>query len=154
LDAAPAAAPELALVRGQLALRDGDVARALNEFDFALNSEPTSLEAVSNKAMALRRAGRTDEAIAMENRASSLRALSDLLQKARGGETRDDDLPRELALLCESLGCLEQAKGWCLVALGVDAVDPAMQALAHRLDRRLAGNRTDSSAGTTGASSR
>lgn len=105
---------------GVLYLKQGDLYRAATEFEWARKLLPGNPEPRINLALALERAGRTDEAIstyrtALEVRSEyvpAMQALTRLQLKSGKSDEKTTDYLRQIAMSGDTTGWREWAKGW------------------------------------------
>jgi hypothetical protein len=105
--------PNLARIRGRVALMSGDVAAAIHYFRDALTEEPYDRVAVSELGKALVLMGDKSAAESYLARARSLDTLYNLLNRVRrpDRENQASDL-NQFGRACESVGLLIEARGW------------------------------------------
>ncbi|MFO0890295.1 MAG: tetratricopeptide repeat protein [Isosphaeraceae bacterium] len=126
-----------AKLRGMLAARSGALDDAIEEYRAALALDPTDREANQGLSLALRQAGKRQEADALAKKADLWRSLSGLLVKARGPQGRQDrELLRQLGETCKSLGRDAEAVAWFRLVLVLDPLDEAAQRAIYRLTNR------------------
>jgi tetratricopeptide (TPR) repeat protein len=132
--------PNLARIRGRVALMRGDVAAAVHYFRDALTEEPYDRVAVSELGKALVLMGDKSAAESYLARARSLDTLYNLLNRVRrpDRENQASDL-NQFGRACESAGLLIEARGWYLLAIGHDPLDSDAQ---HSLQRLREAGRT------------
>jgi Flp pilus assembly protein TadD len=134
LEAGPSEHAGLARMRGQLALRRGQLESAVEQFRIAARLDPTNLEVTQALALTLGRLGRAAEAAAERERADRLRALANLLERAHSPDGRKDrTMPRQLAAACERIGRIPEALGWYRLAIDLDPLDAEAQSAVYRL---------------------
>ncbi len=134
LSLGPADHPDLAELRGQLAMFGRDARTAVDRFRRALAAEPDRRCHLNGLAQALRLAGqdRLDESLL--ERIGLLDALIDGVCRGAEMTHRDDPLLlRDLGAACEALGLSAEARTWYHLALNRDPLDRETQAALYRL---------------------
>jgi tetratricopeptide (TPR) repeat protein len=126
--------PRLARLRGRIALRRGDRAAAVRHFRRALSDEPYDRVSNSELGKALLLGGDRAEAQTYLDRAHNLDEVYNLVTRVGKPEQEgpDPNLNR-LARACEAAGLLEEARGWYMLAIGQNPLDPEAQQGMHRL---------------------
>jgi tetratricopeptide (TPR) repeat protein len=134
LNRGPADHSGLARLRGQMALRHRDIARAITHFREALCLEPYDRVANFDLGQALLVAGQTAEAEVYLARARRLNEVYNLINKVRSPERENapSDLT-QLGLACEAAGLFDEARGWYGLAIGRDPLDTEAQKGLFRL---------------------
>ena len=134
LDKAPKDRPELARLRGRIALMCGDVASAIGHFKNALSDEPYDRVSLSELGRALLIKGEKTSAASYLAQARRLDDVYNLVVKVRrpDQENRASD-PAHLGRLCEAAGLLAEARGWYLLAIARDPLDAQAQQALWRL---------------------
>jgi tetratricopeptide (TPR) repeat protein len=134
LDAGPPDHPDLAHLRGRIALLRRDGPTAVAQFRAALEASPDRRESLSGLAQALRLVGKNEEAEAISDTVRRLDSLTALVQTATERTRRDDPtLLRDLGAACQSLGLLPEARAWYVLAISRDPTNSEAQAALHRL---------------------
>jgi Flp pilus assembly protein TadD len=137
LDQGPTEQVDLALLRGQFAVRSKDPATAAREFHIALRLDPTCREAIEGLSAVLKQLGDREGADSAQRQAELWRRLTSLLQKAHVQHIRDKALFTELGETCEALGQFPEARAWYRLALDQDPLDPAIQKSLYRVRDRV-----------------
>jgi tetratricopeptide (TPR) repeat protein len=134
LDQSPRHRPELARLRGRIALMRGDVASAIDHFKNALSDEPYDRVSLSELGRALLIKGEKTSAAIYLAQARRLDDVYNFVVKVRrpDQENRASD-PAHLGRLCEAAGLLAEARGWYLLAIARDPLDAQAQQALWRL---------------------
>ena len=121
--------------RGRLALRAGDLARAVDLFRAALRREPRDRDAIHGLGMTLQRLGDpgAGEYLRILGFQDELKRI--IIESGNTGKI-DLKLLLKLAGLCESLGRTDQAGVWYQVALAMEPLDIHAQQGLARLRRQ------------------
>jgi tetratricopeptide (TPR) repeat protein len=128
---------DLALLRGQFAVRLKELATAAREFRIALRLDPTCREALEGLSAVLKQLGDREGADSAQRQAELWRRLTNLLQMAHVQHIRDKALFTQLGETCESLGQFPEARAWYRLALDQDPLDPAVQKSLYRVRDRV-----------------
>jgi tetratricopeptide (TPR) repeat protein len=136
---APDHHPQLARLRGRVAMMKGDRDVAIRYFHEALSGEPHDRVTLSELAKALVLKGDTKAAEVFIARAKRLDDVYNLINRVSkpNRENRSTDLS-ELGRACEAAGLLEEARGWYSLAIARDPSDSEAQGGLHRT--RVAGS--------------
>jgi tetratricopeptide (TPR) repeat protein len=126
--------PDLAALRGQIALLHQDGRAAIALFRRALASRPDDRGCLSGLAQALRLLGQTQAAEPLIRAVQRHDALIDLVRRASEMTQRDDpELLRGLAGACEALQFVPEARAWYSLALLRDPLNSATQIALYHL---------------------
>jgi tetratricopeptide (TPR) repeat protein len=136
LAAGPADDPDLAWLRGKLALAQRDAPAAIRQFRIALATHPSHREVLLGLGRALRLAGDQHAAEPYLQAAAHLDRLALLLQDlAVPGSTRDPRRLHELGAVCEELRRYPESRAWYRLALTYDPTASktreALKRIAH-----------------------
>ena len=137
----PAEHRVLCRLRGQLAIKDRDLKKAIEQFQCALRLDPFNLEVALGLAGAYRQAGDPKQEQAYRDLATRLRALNDLMKEQFQNIVQgkvDPTMPKRLAAACEAAGRIDVAIAWYQLAVGVDPLDASVQKALHALRLRSA----------------
>jgi tetratricopeptide (TPR) repeat protein len=135
LAAGPHDDPQLARLRGQLALRHRDGAAAEQHFRIALAADPIDHVALSGLATALELLGRTAEAGRYLHAARRHDDLWKLVARAATTEgEHDPKLPRQLGMACAAAGRNQEARAWLRLAISRDPLDSESQQTLFELE--------------------
>jgi tetratricopeptide (TPR) repeat protein len=134
LTASNANTPHLARLRGRVALMRNDFAAASRHFQDALSDEPYDRVAISELGKALLFKGDRPAAEAHLARAKQLDEVYRLVNRISKSDQANQalDLTR-LGKACELAGLIDEAKGWYMLAIGLDPLDSEAQRALHRL---------------------
>jgi hypothetical protein len=134
LENAPRGCPQLAAIRGRLALKRGSPKEAIKDFQEALSGEPYDRSTLSDLGRALLIVGDRSAAQDFLARAKRLDELFDLLNGIcrPERENKPSDLV-QCAKACEACGLLDEARGWYLLAIGREPLNPEAQQALRRL---------------------
>jgi thioredoxin-like negative regulator of GroEL len=126
--------PELAELRGELALTRRDGPTAVAEFQRALAVEPDDRRCLNGLAQALRVTGQDQTAQPLFHAVQRQDALTDLVRRAAEMTHRDDlKLLFALGAACEALQLLPEARAWYNLALTGDPLNSETQIALYRL---------------------
>jgi tetratricopeptide (TPR) repeat protein len=126
--------PELAELRGEMALRRRDGPAAAAWFRRALAARPDHRSCLSGLAQALRLSGQAQAAEPVQMLVRRHDALIELVRRAAEMTSRDDpELLRGLGAACEALQFLPEARAWYDLALARDPLDTRTQIALHRM---------------------
>lgn len=128
--------PVLALIRGRLAMHDGDAFEATRCFEIARKAEPGRRQVIAESGHALTAVNQIERGKAFTEWAGRIDALNNLLLKME--KTVESSGPEkwiELAEACERAGRLHEARAWYGVILRKSPLDEAAQASIYRIDR-------------------
>jgi tetratricopeptide (TPR) repeat protein len=126
--------PDLAEVRGQLALIRHDGPTAVECFRRALATQPDHRARLNGLAQALRLSGQERAAEPLLQRVELLDVLIGRVGSAAAMNRRNDpSLLRDLGAACEALGLSAEARAWYQLALACDPLDRATQVALYRL---------------------
>jgi tetratricopeptide (TPR) repeat protein len=127
---------DLAVMRAQMALAEGDYNDSIRYFKTALKVDPDNRDAVVGLARALAGQGNKLEAKAWQEKATKLDKLASLIQEAAKPEAAGDpSLPRRLADGCESVGHFAEAKAWWGLIAARDPLNQEAQQALYRLGK-------------------
>lgn len=139
LEKAPKNHFDLAILRAQIALAGGDFDTATNEFEIAIKIDPDNRDAVVGLARSLAAQGKADEAKKWQERATNLDKLASIIQEAaKPGAAAQADLPKRLALACEAVGHLSEARAWWGLIAAKDPLASEPQQAIYRIDQAIA----------------
>jgi tetratricopeptide (TPR) repeat protein len=120
--------PELARLRGQLALRRREGAAAAHHFRIALDADAFDHRTLSGLGTALRMLGRSKQARPYLEAARRHEDVWALVARAATAEgERDPKMPRQLGLACAAIGRVYEARAWLKLAIKADPLDDASQ---------------------------
>ncbi len=127
--------PQLARLRGQLALRRRDGAAAVGHFRIALAADPIDRQALAGMGTALGLIGRPEAARPYQDAARRHDDLWKLVSRAATTEgERDPKLPHELGMACAAIGRNQEARAWLRLAIGRDPLDAESQQTLFKLE--------------------
>ncbi len=131
--------PQLARLRGQLALRRRDGTAAVQQFRIALAADPIDRVALSGLGTALGLLGRTAEARPYLDAARRHDDLWKLVSRAATTEgEHDPKLPHELGMACAAIGRNQEARAWLRLAISRDPLDAESQQTLFELEHGAA----------------
>lgn len=132
LDAGPAEDPDLAPLRGRLALARRDAAAAVKQYRIAVAAQPDHRDSLAGLGRALRMAGDAKAAEPYLKTVANLDALELLMQNLLApGASNDPSLLHKLGAACEALRRFPEARTWYRLSLMYDPKsDSTRQALA------------------------
>ena len=128
--------PELAELRGQIALLRRQAPVAEGWFRMALDSEPSRRQSMLGLAQALRITGKSDTLSSLVARLQRHDHILDLTRRASEAPRQsrvDGVLLRDLGSACEALGYQSESRAWYRLAIGRDPLDSEAQAGLFRL---------------------
>jgi len=132
--------PELARLRGQLALRRHDGPVALRHFQISHRAEPLDHVALTGLATALRMVGQVEEARPHLEAARRYEDMWALVARAATSDgERDPTLPRQLGMACAAVGRTQEARAWLKLAIGRDPLDTLSQQMLFDLEHGTLG---------------
>ena len=126
--------PQLARLRGRIALMRGDFDAASRHFQDALSDEPYDRVSVSDLGKALHLKGDPIAAEAHLTRAKRLDEVYGLVNRIRESDHKNQ--PRDLTSLgraCEAAGLADEARGWYQLAIELDPLNSEAQRALGRL---------------------
>ncbi|MGP0062183.1 MAG: tetratricopeptide repeat protein [Isosphaeraceae bacterium] len=127
--------PQLARLRGQLALRRRDGAAAIRHFRIALAADPIDRVALSGMGTALGLTGQPDAAKPYLEAARRHDDLWKLVSRAATTEgEQDPKLPHQLGMACAAIGRNQEARAWLRLAIGRDPLDTESQQTLFELE--------------------
>jgi tetratricopeptide (TPR) repeat protein len=134
LDQSPAGHPELARLRGRVAIMRGDHAAATHHFQEALSKEPYDRVSLTELGKALLLSGDKAAAQGYLTRARRLDDVYNLINQVRkpSQENQAPDLT-QLGRTCEAASLLDEARGWYVLAISRDPLDAEAQQALRRL---------------------
>jgi tetratricopeptide (TPR) repeat protein len=133
---APTDDPELARLRGRLALSRRQGANALAAFRIAYAADPENRDTIYGLLGALTLLGDEKAAQPLRQLAANLDRLNGLIQRAGTTQGRKDPaLLRELGAACEALDRRAEAAAWYKLAIARDPLDAAAQRGLFRVSR-------------------
>ncbi len=139
--------PELARLRGQLALRRRDGPTALRHLRIAYRADPLDHMTLSGLGTALRMVGQAEEARPYLEAARRHEDVWALVARAASAEgERDPKLPHQLGMACAAIGRAQEARAWLKLAIERDPLDALSQQKLFDLEHGT----TSRSAGTGG----
>jgi len=134
LASSPVDHPELAELRGELALIRRDGPTAVVEFRRALAAQPDDRRCLNGLAQALRVSGQDQAAQPLFTAVQRHDALIDLVRRAAEMTHRDDlELLCALGAACEALQLVPEARAWYDLALARDPLNSKTQIALYRL---------------------
>jgi len=117
-----------------MALSEGSLDEAEKQFRTAAKIDPDNRDAIVGLARVLGAVGKKDEARLYQERSTNLDKLATLVQEAaRPNAEKVADLPRRLALACETVGHLPEARAWWGVMADLNPLDIESKNLDIRL---------------------
>jgi predicted Zn-dependent protease len=131
----PKGDPQLARLRGQLALRHRDAPAALEHFRIALAADQIDRVALAGVATALEMLGRTAEAKRYLEAARRHDDVWKLIARAATTEgEHDPKLPHQLGMACAAAGRDQEARAWLRLAISRDPLDSESQQALFELE--------------------
>ncbi len=129
---------DLSMMKAQMALSEGSLDEAEKQFRTAAKIDPDNRDAIVGLARVLGAVGKKDEARLYQERSTNLDKLATLVQEAaRPNAEKVADLPRRLALACETVGHLPEARAWWGVMADLNPLDSEAQQAIFRIDQLL-----------------
>ncbi len=127
--------PEMARLRGQIAMARRDWQAAAGHFRAALATEPESRDALRGLGQALSALGDRDGAAAPLEAARRLDRVTGLIARAGiAGNRENQALIRDLGDACRDAGLVAEARGWFRLAVTRDPLDAQAQRKLYLLD--------------------
>ncbi|HEV3120490.1 MAG TPA: tetratricopeptide repeat protein [Isosphaeraceae bacterium] len=140
LDEGKADSPELARLRGRLAVMNKDGKSALAYFRQANAADPDNRDTLFYLALALRMTGQDQAAKPYFEKARKLDALEVLVKRASAAKARENrQLALELGAACAAVGRIPEARAWYKVAIDRDPLDVEAQKALALLEKDPAG---------------
>jgi len=131
--------PELAKLRGQLALRRRDGSTAVRHFRIALSADPIDRVALAGMGTALGLIGQPDAARPYLEAAGRHDALWKLVSRAATTEgEHDPKLPHQLGMACAAIGRNQEARAWLRLAISRNPIDAESQQTLFELEHGAA----------------
>lgn len=147
----PADIPELARLRGKLALARGDAEAALRDFRRAYAAEPDNRDTLSGMTGALKQLGKDEEAAKYMEAARRQDVMASLTTRAALKDAHNDlQLIARLGDASEALGRLHEARSWYQLIIARDPLNASAQQALFRIKAKL---EKQSSASETSATS-
>jgi tetratricopeptide (TPR) repeat protein len=141
--------PELARLRGQLALRRRDGATAVHHFRITHRHEPLDHMTLLGLGTALRLLGQAEEARPYLEAARRHEEVWALLARADTAEgERDSKLPQQLGMACAAIGRAAEARAWLKLAIERDPLDALSQQTLFDLEHANTSRATGASSET------
>ena len=132
----PAEHPVLCRLRGQLAIKDRESSKAVEQLQIARRLDPTNREVALALATVYRLLGDAKQEQTYRELANQLRTLDDLIREQFQNFVegkKDPTMPRRLGAACEAVGRLDVARAWYELAIGLDPLDAVVQKALHGL---------------------
>jgi tetratricopeptide (TPR) repeat protein len=141
LVSAPANHPRISRIRGEMALRHHEFDGAIKHFQNALSAEPYDRVSPMQLAQAFQLKGDKASADAYVDRVKRLNRVYNLIVRVRSPKRENEitDLA-ELGKACEEAGLNEEASGWYILAITIDALDASAQQGLSRIGRSIVGS--------------
>lgn len=132
---APLDDPNLARIRGRIALARRNAPEAVHYFEIAYEHEPSDHDTLFGLISAHELAGDLATAKALRAEANLLENLNTLMQQAATPRGHNDlKLIKELGEACARLGFLPEARAWYKIAIARDPLDATSQQALFRLN--------------------
>jgi tetratricopeptide (TPR) repeat protein len=142
--------PELARLRGQLALRRREGPTAVRHFRIAHRADPLDHMTLSGLGTALRMVGQAEEARPYLEAARRHEDVWALVARAATAEgERNPKLPHQLGMACAAIGRVQEARAWLKLAIERDPLDTLSQQTLFDLEHG-ATSRAGGAGGQTG----
>ena len=126
--------PHLARLRGRVALMRGDFDAASRYFQDALSDEPYDRVSISELGKALLLKGDRIAAETHLARAKQLDEVYRLVNRISKSDQPNQALDlNPLGKACEAAGLIDEARGWYMLAIGLNPLDSDAQRGLHRL---------------------
>lgn len=127
--------PDLARIRGRIALARRNGPEAVRFFQIAYENEPSDHDTLFGLISAHELVGDVAAAAALRQEAKRLEELNTLMQKAATPEGPTDvNLVKNLGAACAALGFIPEARAWYKIAIARDPLDAASQQALFRLN--------------------
>ncbi len=129
--------PNLARIRGRIALARRNGPEAVHYFQIAYDHEPTDRDTLFGLINAHELCGEDAAALPLREAAKNLETFNTLMQRVSAlGGRRDAGLVKEMGAACEKLGFIPEARAWYKLAIARDPLDTASQQALYRLNGR------------------
>src|SRR5262249_11839625 len=126
--------PELARLRGRLALWRRDAPSAVRQFRIAYAADPENRDTIYGLASALLLIGDQQAVEPLRQAAGNLARLNALVQRAGTAQgRRDPTLMRQIGAACATLHRDAEARAWYKLAIARDPLDAQAQRALFRL---------------------
>lgn len=127
--------PDLARIRGRIALARRNGPEAVRFFRIAYENEPTDHDTLFGLIGAYELIGDVATASALRREAKKLETLNSLIQRAATPRASGDvNLVKELGAACADFGLIPEARAWYKIAIARDPLDAASQQALFRLN--------------------
>lgn len=138
LDTGPPDDPELARIRGRVALARRDGREAVHQYQLAYAADPENRDTLFGLINALELTGDAQAAASPRRAAKLLDEFNTVVQRMSTREARNDpNMVSVAAAACEALGLIPEARGWYKLAIGRDPLDAASQHALFRLNEKF-----------------
>lgn len=133
--------PNLARIRGRIALARRNGPDAVHYFRIAYNHEPGDRDTLFGLVNALELCGDDAAAGPLRQAAKNLEFFNTLMQRVSApGGRKDAGLPKEMGAACSALGFIPEARAWYKVAIARDPLDAASQQALFHLNAKTHAN--------------
>jgi tetratricopeptide (TPR) repeat protein len=138
----PADDPDLARIRGRIALARRDGPDALRWYRIAYGHDPGDRDTLFGLINAYELCGDDAAAAPLRRDAKNLETFNTLMQRvAAFGGRNDVKLMKEMGAICTSLGFIPEARSWYKLAIARDPLDADSQQALYRLNERTRSDR-------------
>lgn len=137
----PADDPNLARIRGRIALARRDGPEAVHHFQIAYDHEPGDRDTLFGLINAHELCGDDAVALPLRKAAKNLEIFNTLMQRvAAPGGRSDVGLMKEMGAACSALGFIPEARSWYKLAIAHDPLDAVSQQALFRLNAQARAN--------------
>jgi tetratricopeptide (TPR) repeat protein len=137
----PADDPELARIRGRIALARRDGPEAVRYFQIAYSHDPGDRDTLFGLINAYELCGEDAAAVPLRKAARNLENFNTLVQRvATPVGRKDPGLLKEMGEACSALGFIPEARAWYKIAIARDPLDTVSQQALFRLNAKAQAN--------------
>jgi len=137
LETGPADDPDLARIRGRVALARRDGPEAVRQYRLAYEDDPANRDTLFGLINALELDGDSKAAADLRQDAKLLDEFNTVVQRMSMREGRaDPNIIDDAAKACAALGLIPEARGWLKLAIARDPLDSAAQQALYRFNEK------------------
>lgn len=137
LETGPADDPNLARIRGRIALARRNGAEAIRQYRLAYEDDPGNRDTLFGLISALELGGDSKTAAPLRQDAKLLDEFNTVVQRMSMREGREDpNIIKDAAEACAALGLIPEARGWLKLAITRNPLDSAAQQALFRFNEK------------------